>query len=82
MSMKKSSKKLLVTYKNVKSIKKVLQELKAVRKSPPSEKPKHAEINQSTRNASKLSGCNKTQTQNQRRRQSIPEYHNTTYFLT
>ena len=43
MSMKKSSKKLLVTYKNVKSIKKVLQELKAVRKSPPSEKPKHAE---------------------------------------
>ena len=67
MSMKKSSKKLLVTYKNVKSIKKVLQELKAVRKSPPSEKPKHAEINQSTRNASKLSGCNKTQTRNQRR---------------
>ena len=36
--------------KSVKSIKKVLQELRPVPKSPPAENPHHAETSQSTRN--------------------------------
>ena len=37
-----------VLNKSVKSIKKVLQELKSAGKSPPAENPHHAETNQST----------------------------------
>ena len=48
-----------VLNKSVKSIKKVLQELKSARKSPPAENPHHAETSQSTRNADKLTGCKK-----------------------
>ena len=47
--------------KSVKSIKKVLQELKSVPKSPQAKNAHHAETSQSTCNASKLTGCNKTQ---------------------
>ena len=53
--MKKSYKKLLVTYKSSKQKGckyKVLQELKSVRKSPPAENPDHAESSQSSHNAS------------------------------
>ena len=70
--------------KSIKSIKKVLQELKSAQKSPPAENPDHAETSQSTRNAdklNKLTGCNKTQIQNQRRHQNRPEYHKDLLFL-
>ena len=70
-----------VLNKNVKGIKKVFQELKSTRKSPPAENPHHAETSQSTRNADKLTGCNKTQAQNQRRPQNRPEYHKYSLFL-
>ena len=49
--------------KSVKSIKKVFQELKSARKSPPAQNPHHAETSQSTCNAGKLTGCNKKQAQ-------------------
>ena len=45
--------------KSVKSIKKVFQELKSARKSPPAQNPHHAETSQSTCNEGKLTGCNK-----------------------
>ena len=64
-----------VLNKSVKSIKKVLQEVKFVQKSPPAENPHHAETSQSTRNASKVTGCNKTRAQNQKRPQNRPDYH-------
>ena len=67
--------------KTIESIKKVLQELKSARKSPPVENPHHAETSQSTRNADKLTGCNKTQAQNQRRPQNRSEYHKYLLFL-
>ena len=70
-----------VLNKSAKSIKKVLQELKSARKSPPAENPHHAETSQSTRNADKLTGCNKTQAQNQRRPQNRSEYHKYLLFL-
>ena len=56
--------KTLKEKKSVKSIKKLLQELKFVRKSPPAENLHHAETSQLTHNASKLTGCNKTWAQN------------------
>ena len=56
--------KTLKEKKSVKSIKKVLQELKFVRKSPPAENPHHVETSQLTHNASKLTGCTKTWAQN------------------
>ena len=78
-------KKLLVLTKvlnkGVKSVKKLFQELKYVRKSPPAKNPHHAETSQSTRNASKLTGCNKTQVQNQRRPQNRPEFYTYLLFL-
>ena len=43
--------------KTIESIKKVLQELKSARKSPPVENQHHAETSQSTRNADKITGC-------------------------
>ena len=61
--------------KSVKSIKKVFQELKFVQKSPPAENPHHAETSQSTRNESKVTGCNKTRAQNQKRPQNRLDYH-------
>ena len=61
--------------KSVKSIKKVLQVLQSVRKSSPVENAHHAETSQSTCNANKLTGCNKTQAQIHRGLQSRPEYH-------
>ena len=64
-----------VLNKSIKSIKKVLQVLESVRKFPPAENPHHAETSQSTRSANKLTGCNKTRAQNQRRLQNRPEYH-------
>ena len=70
---------LRVSNKSAKSIKKVLQELKSARKSPPAENPHHT--SQSTHNADKLTGCNKTQAQNQRRPQNRPEYHKYLLFL-
>ena len=45
--------------KGVKSIKKVLQELKSPRKSPPAENLHYAETSQPTYKADKLTGCNK-----------------------
>ena len=80
MSKKNSKKKLLVTYKSV-SNKKVIQELKSAQKSPPAENLHHAETSQSTRNADKLTGCNKTQAQNQRRPHNRSEYHKYLLFL-
>ena len=44
---------------SVKRIKKVLQELKSVRKSPPAENPHHVETSQSTHKISKLTVCHK-----------------------
>ena len=64
-----------VLNESVKSIKKVLQELKSPWKSPPAENPHHAEASQSICNASKLADCNKTRSQNQGRPQNRPEYH-------
>ena len=64
-----------VLNESVKSIKKVLKVLESVRKSPPAENPHHAETNHSTRNANKLTGCDKTRAQTQRRPQNRPEYH-------
>ena len=64
-----------VLNKSVKSIKKVLQVLEFVRKSPPAENPHHAETNHPTLNTNKLTGSNKTRAQNQRRPQNRPEYH-------
>ena len=49
--------------------------LESVRKLPPVENPHHAETSQSTRNANKLTGCNKTLAQNQRRLQDRLGYH-------
>ena len=66
---------------SVKSIKKVLQELKSAGKSPPAENPHHAETSQSICNADKLTGCNKTQAQNQRRPPNRPESHKYLLFL-
>ena len=66
--MLKALKKYL---KCVKSIKNILELLESVQKSPSSENPLHAETSQSTRNASKVTGCNKTKTQNQRKFQNI-----------
>ena len=60
---------------SIKSIKKVFQVLESVRNSPPAENPHHPETSQATRNANKLTGCNKTRAQNQRRFQNRPEYH-------
>ena len=57
-----------VLNESAESIKKVLQELKSLRKSPP-------EASQSICNASKLADCNKTRSQNQGRPQNRPEYH-------
>ena len=70
-----------VLNKSAKSIKKVLQELKSARKSPLAENPHHAETSQSTRNADKLTCCNKTQGQNQKRPQNRLEYHKYLLFL-
>ena len=78
--MKNSKKKFLVTYKSVRN-KKVIQELKSTQKSPPPENLHHAETSQSTRNADKLTGCNKTQAYNQRRPPNTPEYHKYLLFL-
>ena len=49
-----------VLNESVKSIKKVLKVLESVRKSPPAANPHNAETSHSTRNANKLTGCNKT----------------------
>ena len=64
-----------VLNESVKSIKKVLKVLESARKSPPAEDPHHAETNHPTFNANKLTGCNKTPVQNQRRPQNRLEYH-------
>ena len=64
-----------VLIKSVKSIKKVFQKLKSLRKSQPAENPHQAETSQSTHYADKLTGHNKTLAQNQRRRHKKPEYH-------
>ena len=64
-----------VLNESVKSIKKVLKVLESVRKSPPAENPHHAETNHPTLSANKLTGCNKTRAQNERRPQNRPEYH-------
>ena len=64
-----------VLNESVKSIKKVIKVLESVQKSPPAENPHHAEINHPTLNVNKLTGCNKTRVQNQRRPQNRPEYH-------
>ena len=64
-----------VLNKSVKNIKKVVKVLESVRKSPTAENPHHAEASQSTHNANKLTGCNKTRAQNQRKLQNRPEYH-------
>ena len=53
------------------SIKKVLEVLESVQKSPPSRKLTHAETSQPTRNANKLAGCNITQAQNQKKLEQI-----------
>ena len=58
-----------------KALKKIFQVLESVRKSPPAKNPHHAETNQSTRNASKLTGFNKMRAQNHRRLQSSSEHH-------
>ena len=71
-------KKLLVTYK---SIKKVLQVLESVQKSPPVENLRRAETSQSTHNANKLTGCNKTWPQNQRRLRTDQNTINTCNFI-
>ena len=63
-----------VLNESVKSIKKVLKVLESVRKSPPAAIPHHAEARHSTRNENKLTGCNTTCSQKQRRSQNRPEY--------
>ena len=64
-----------VLNESVKSIKKVLRVLESARKFPPAGNPHHTETSHLTRNANKLTGCNKTRAQNQRRPQNRPEYH-------
>ena len=64
-----------VLNESVKSIKKTLKVLESVRESLPAENPYHAETNHPSLNANKLTGCNKTRAQNQRRPQNRPEYH-------
>ena len=64
-----------VLNESVKSIEKVLQVLEIVRKSSPVKNLHHAENSQSTCIANKLTGCNKTRAQNQRRLQNRSEYH-------
>ena len=59
-----------VLNKSFKSIKKVLQALEFVRKSPPAENTHHAETSQWTRYVNKLTAYNKMQAQNQRRLQN------------
>ena len=78
--MKKSKNHLLETYKKCQT--KVLKALKSTSSTkicseiPTSRKYlHHAETTQSTRIANKLTGCNKTQAQNQRKLQNSPEYH-------
>ena len=58
-----------------KSIKKVLQVLESVWKSPPAKNLHDAKASQSICNANKLTGCNKMWAQIQRRLQNRPEYH-------
>ena len=70
-----------VLNESVNSLKKVLQVLGSVQKSPPAETPHHAETNQSTCNAHKLTGCNKTRAQNQRKLQNRPEKIKTCKFI-
>ena len=60
-----------VLNESVKSIKKVVKVLESVRKSPLAENPHHAETNHPILNANKLTGCNKTRAQNQRRLQTL-----------
>ena len=64
-----------VLNKSVKSIKKVLQELKIARKSPAAEYPHHAETSQSTRNANKQLVVTKREPKKKRRLQNRPDYH-------
>ena len=64
-----------VLNKSVKRIKKVLQVLESIRKSPPAENPHHTETSQWTRNGNKQTGCNKTGAQNQNKLQNRTEYH-------
>ena len=70
-----------VLNKSVKSIKKVFKVVESARKFPPAKNPHLAETSQPTCNANKLTGCNKTRAQNQRRLQNRPEYHKYLYFI-
>ena len=64
-----------VLNKSIKSIKKVLQVLTYVRKSPAAENSYHAENSLSSYNVSNLTSCNKMRAESQKRPHNRPDCH-------